>query len=119
MEKKAIEILRRIAWRRYDLIPRRFYFSREYHSYRSFLERSQYFALEQIREYQWQKIKNLLEHAYHNVPFYQERFDKLGIKPEDIKNFDDFAKLPVLKKDDVKNNLEKLKAKDFEKHKPI
>ncbi|MCJ7508483.1 MAG: hypothetical protein MUO85_07100, partial [candidate division Zixibacteria bacterium] len=47
------------------------------------------------------------------------RFDKLGIKPEDIKNFDDFAKLPVLKKDDVKNNLEKLKAKDFEKHKPI
>lgn len=54
-----------------------------------------------------------------NVPFYREKFDKLGIRPDDIKNFDDFAGLPVLKKEDVRDNLEKLKARDFKKHKPI
>ena len=98
----GIQILKKIAYKRHDLLPERFYFSREYYTYRKFLERSQYFPLEEIRQYQWQKIKALLEHCYTKVPFYRERFDKLGIEPEDIKNFDEFAKLPTLKKEDVK-----------------
>jgi len=66
------------------------------------LEKIQWDPLEKIRQYQWQKLKALLNHAYKNVAFYQKRFKQIGATPEDIKSFKDFAKLPFLTKKDIR-----------------
>ncbi|MBN1221902.1 MAG: hypothetical protein JXB23_01545 [Candidatus Aminicenantes bacterium] len=38
-----------------------------------------------------QTNRRLLKHSYLNVPFYKKRFDDHGLRPEDIKSFEDFA----------------------------
>jgi phenylacetate-CoA ligase len=41
--------------------------------------------------------------VYENVPFYKDRFDKLGLTPDDIKSVDDLAKLPFTYKQDLRD----------------
>jgi len=60
----------------------------------------------QIQEIQWKKLKEIINHAYEFVPFYNKRWKQLGIKPSDIKNFDDFIqKIPFISKEDVRMNF--------------
>jgi len=79
------------------------------------LEKIQWDPLEKIRQYQWQKLKALLNHAYKNVPFYQKRFKQIGATPEDIKSFEDFAKLPFLTKKDIRENFSDICACNLSK----
>lgn len=50
------------------------------------------------------KLRNIVEYVYNNVPFYKEKMDKVGIKPEDIINEDDFKNLPFMEKEDFRKN---------------
>ena len=79
------------------------------------LEKVQWDPLEKIRQYQWQKLKALLNHAYKNVAFYQKRFKQIGATPEDIKSFKDFAKLPFLTKKDIRENFLDICARNLSK----
>ena len=45
-----------------------------------------------MRELQWSKLKQAIKYHYENVPFDRERMDKAGVKPEDIRSFEDFAR---------------------------
>ena len=66
------------------------------------LNRTQWYSREQLRALQWEKLRILIEHCYRNVPFYRRRFDEIGVRPGDIRNLEDFAKLPPLTKDEVR-----------------
>ncbi len=48
----------------------------------------------------FQKLKKQLEYIYENNKIYKKKIDDCGIKINDIKNFDDFQKLPLTKKSD-------------------
>jgi phenylacetate-CoA ligase len=82
-----------------------------------YLEKSQYFPLSQVRENQWRRFKSLLSHAYENCDFYRESFVKNGIVPDDIKEWKDLSAIPVLKKDHIRNEKDRMIAKNipFEK----
>ncbi len=41
-------------------------------------------------------IRGVVAHAYENVPFYRNLYDKIGIHPSDIKGIDDLPKLPII-----------------------
>jgi phenylacetate-CoA ligase len=69
------------------------------------LNQSQWLSPAQIREYQEQKLRKLVRHAYQHVPFYRQRFDEAGIRPHDIQSLDDLSKLPLLSKQDVRDNI--------------
>ena len=47
------------------------------------------------------RVRRLVKKAY-KIPFYKERFDKAGVRPEDIRTGDDLAKLPLLTKDELR-----------------
>ncbi len=47
------------------------------------------------------RVRKLAAKAYR-IPFYQERFDRAGIRPEDIRTGEDLAKLPLLTKDELR-----------------
>jgi phenylacetate-CoA ligase len=55
-----------------------------------------------IEKLQWKKTKWMIKYAYENTIFYKERFDELGIKPEDIKEASDMLKIPITTKQDLK-----------------
>ena len=66
-----------------------------------FVQKSQYWTLEQWRTYHNEHIPALIQQAYNNVPFYRQWFDTAGIKPEDIRTVDDLIKIPIVRKADL------------------
>jgi len=78
------------------------------------LEKSQWLTPEEIKDLQWNRLKRMLQHAYENVPYYNNLFKSLGAVPEDIRSPADFARLPILAKEDVQDNLNDLLAKNYE-----
>jgi len=58
---------------------------------------------EKLREIQSERLKTMIENCYSNVPFYKEKLDEAGIKPEDIKSIDDIVKLPFTTKQDLRD----------------
>ncbi|TKD70827.1 AMP-binding protein [Pseudalkalibacillus hwajinpoensis] len=58
----------------------------------------------QMNELQWERLKQTIEHAYHNVPFYRESFNQIHITPADIKSLNDLPLLPFTKKQHLREN---------------
>ncbi len=56
------------------------------------------------RTLQSEQLKNLVRRTYDNIPLYRERFNELGLKPEEISSIDDIRKLPFTTKDDLRKN---------------
>jgi len=59
---------------------------------------------EEIKKYQLQKLREQMRYCYSNSVFYHKKFDSVGLKPEDIKSFDDIQKIPFTVKADLKDN---------------
>lgn len=58
----------------------------------------------EMREVQLKKLKPTLEFFYNHVPFERRRMDSAGIKPDDIDDFDDFARaMPLAGQADYRN----------------
>ncbi len=55
----------------------------------------------ELRELQLNKLRKQAERAYATIPFYRQRFDEAGLKPEHIRSLDDIRRLPVIGKDDI------------------
>ena len=81
--------------------------------YEEDMMKSQWFTPSQLEEIQQEKLRILLEHAYKNVAYYTKLFDKLRLKPSDIKDIEDLNKLPLLRKEDIRKNISAFVAKNI------
>jgi phenylacetate-CoA ligase len=61
-----------------------------------------------IEAYQNERIRQLVRHAYESVPYYRDLWKSLKLSPEDIRGREDLRKLPVLTKEDVRQNFDRL-----------
>lgn len=77
------------------------------------LLRTERMSLENLQEYQSEVLRKLVQHSYRTVPYYRELFDLHGIAPTEIKDVRDLRKIPLLRKDDVRNNKLKLVSSDY------
>tara|TARA_R110002033_G_scaffold69140_5_gene120544 strand:+ start:2796 stop:4166 length:1371 start_codon:yes stop_codon:yes gene_type:complete len=77
------------------------------------LKESEWLKKEEIANYQVAELKKLVNYCYVNVPYYTELFDSISLKPSDIKSLNDLNKIPILTKDMVRENVEKLKNSNF------
>ncbi|MFW2487361.1 phenylacetate--CoA ligase family protein [Clostridium chromiireducens] len=59
---------------------------------------------EEINEVKIQRLKNIVKYVYDSVPFYKNKFDMMGITPEDIKTLGDIELLPFTTKEDLRRN---------------
>jgi phenylacetate-CoA ligase len=98
-------------------------YSREYG--RSFRDKSSEFEQRErlshaeLVNYQEEKLRQLVSHAYGTVPYYAELMRGLKITPADIRTIDDLQKLPLLKPDDIRENFPKLISTDHRRSKLI
>jgi len=59
---------------------------------------------EELEALQLRRLKAMVEKVYYNVPFYQNRFNEMGVRPEQIRSLDDLKYLPFTEKQDLRNN---------------
>jgi len=76
----------------------------------AFLQKSKLWSRADLEAFQDQKLQKLIVHAYENVPYYRMLFDERNLKPADIQTRVDLKKLPLLTKEIIKKNYNKLIA---------
>ena len=57
-----------------------------------------------IENLQTELLKEKIEYAYKNVPFYKQKFDEYGINKNSINSIEDIRKLPFTTKNDFRDN---------------
>ncbi|MDD3731872.1 MAG: AMP-binding protein, partial [candidate division Zixibacteria bacterium] len=65
-----------------------------------------------IKEYQWQKLKNLLHHVYEQNPYYRALFEQKSLHPEDITSAETFRQIPFLTKRIIQTCNDDLLSRD-------
>ena len=54
-------------------------------------------SLEELQKIQLPKVQKQIKYCYDNSPFYyRKKLDEIGIKPEDIRTWEDFRNIPIL-----------------------
>lgn len=59
---------------------------------------------DEMRACQSRRLMDMVERVYHNVPFYRQKMQELGLHPEDIHSVDDLKRLPFTTKQDLRDN---------------
>ncbi len=59
---------------------------------------------EEIEKIQLKRLKEVLKRVYHLSRFYKDKFDEMGITPDDIKSLKDIQKFPFTRKQDLRDN---------------
>src|SRR4030042_3562925 len=54
--------------------------------------------LEKLRDLQLMKFKKIFQWAYKRSKFHRRLYQEIGLKPGDIKSYDDVAKVPKVEK---------------------
>lgn len=58
---------------------------------------------EQLERLQLERLRATVAQCAH-APFYQKKFQEMGLKPDDIKTLDDVQRLPFTTKEDLRDN---------------
>ncbi len=58
--------------------------------------------IEELQEHQLKGLRWTVNHAYNGSPFYKERLEQAGVRPDDIQSLDDIRHLPFTTADDMR-----------------
>jgi phenylacetate-CoA ligase len=103
----SLSLWRRLLFELYFLLTplHKWMITRRAKLYYHELKKSQWLTSADIKKLQEQKLRALVQHAYRHVPYYRDRMKELDLTPSDIESIEDLAKLPLLSKQDVRDNL--------------
>ncbi|KYK19922.1 hypothetical protein AYK24_04765 [Thermoplasmatales archaeon SG8-52-4] len=59
--------------------------------------------IDQLRRYQDKSIRKIVNYAY-TVPLYHKKYKEYNVHPDDIKGIKDIHKLPLISKEDIRDN---------------
>lgn len=85
-----------------------------FQNFQQLLEKSQWYSAAQLRSYQNEELAKVIAYSYRHVPYYRRVMDERGLKPQDIRSADDLVKLPVLTKQDIKDNFSSLLSDEYD-----
>jgi len=87
----------------------------KYKNFSQFIAQTQWWDENRLQEYQLIKTREILNHAYNSVPYYQKLFKKIGFDPHNFTSLDQIKNLPFLTKEIVLKNSYDLTSRDFPK----
>lgn len=97
------------AWARWERSP--------YLKYCRQFRRTQYYAPESIRQWQWHALVQIVDHAYRTTDFYRRRFDDARFRPESLLHPHDLLAIPLLTKDNLRREQEAMVSAAYRGHK--
>ena len=59
---------------------------------------------ERLHELQSGRLQALAHYVYERIGLYRERFDELGVRPDDVRSLDDLRRLPFTRKSDLRDH---------------
>ena len=68
-----------------------------------------------IQRRQWGRIEQLLRHAYETTRFWRRRLEAASLKPGDIRSWDDFRRIPLLTKNDLRAHQDELLSSKYDR----
>lgn len=68
------------------------------------LKNTECWSKEEFENYQNRCLRRIVEYAYRYVPFYHELYKRNNISFYDIRTKNDLHKLPIIEKEDIRNN---------------
>ncbi|MGW0565073.1 phenylacetate--CoA ligase PaaK [Streptomyces sp. NPDC003016] len=68
------------------------------------LDAAEQLGREELGALQLGRLRTTLRHAYENVPFYRQAFDRAGLRPEDCRSLADLARFPFTVKTDLRDH---------------
>ncbi|GAB4311086.1 MAG: hypothetical protein Kow0097_12650 [Candidatus Bipolaricaulota bacterium] len=71
--------------------------------YKEFME-TQWWPYDRLVGLQMEQLQRLLRFAYEYVPYYRNLFSSLGLRPSDIRSFQDLQKLPIVTKQIIRQH---------------
>jgi len=74
------------------------------------LERTQWLSPKLIAEYQFVRLRKLVEFAYAHVPYYRAMLDEHGLRPERLQSPHDIRDLPFLTRETIRTRFDDLRA---------
>ncbi len=75
------------------------------------LEASQWLSRHDLESLQAKKLASLMRHCWERVPFYRDRMESAGVSLERIGEPGEFQKVPLLSKDEIRGNLDRMVAR--------
>lgn len=90
------------------LRPGSYFRGRTYDAHYRFLLRSQWWSRDELQAFQWAELSKLIRIAASSTPYYQDLFKGIGLQPGDVKSWEDFRRIPILRREDVVQNKERL-----------
>jgi phenylacetate-CoA ligase len=75
------------------------------------IERTQWLTPAALRAFQFERLRHHLDWAYREVPYYGRLLDDHGLPPRRIQSFDDFARIPLLTRDILRERLAELQPR--------
>jgi phenylacetate-CoA ligase len=58
-------------------------------------------------------LRDLVQHAYENVPYYRAAFTRAGLHPRDIQGLADLSRIPITAREDIQTAPDEFIAKNF------
>ena len=49
-----------------------------------------------------ERLREVMRHAYRHAPFYRSKWDAAGLAPDDLRTLEDFERVPVVTKDELR-----------------
>ncbi len=62
-----------------------------------------YRSATRLRLHQARKLRQIVRHAYHHVPFYRRLYDEVGLHPDDISGPEVLRHLPIVRREDIQS----------------
>lgn len=98
-------LFRRVLYPAYETVLR----GRGTMSYAAQYEADSWRSRDEIADLQWRKLERLVAHCWENVPYYREHWAQAGMRSaRDVASVEDYARLPLLTKQDVRANFARL-----------
>jgi len=101
------QLYQRVLWPAYEGLVKRRKTCRLWR----FLEESQWWSLDRLATFQSEELTKLLTHLYSNSPYFEGVCREKGIRPPDFHDRSAFLHLPIIDKDDIRNNLDRMRSK--------
>jgi len=84
-----------------------------YYSYRKMIQKTQHLSEEELKAYQLLRLKEIVQHAWINIPGYKQHWEEGGFNPDMLKTMADLERIPFMTKELIRDKLENFSYKSL------